>query len=189
MHRPGIESPELARRLRNVLEESGGMLLKFDKSPRREQTSSKALTSELAGLRADVPPIPKQDVAAMIEAELGETVEEAFGSFDWEPEAAASIGQTHRAVLHDGTRVVVKVQRPGVDEVVERDAAVLRLASRQLERRVEAARALGLSALAGELIAGVEEELDYTPRPPSECVCASEDRGTWGSLFRPSTRP
>jgi ubiquinone biosynthesis protein len=158
-----FESPELARRLRNVLEESGGMLVKFGQiASTRTDILPEALTTELAGLRADVRPFPADDVSAMIEAELGETVEEAFASFEWEPEAAASIGQTHRAVLHDGTNVIVKVQRPGVDEVVERDAAVLRLAARQLERRVDAARALGLAALAEELIAGVEEELDYT---------------------------
>jgi ubiquinone biosynthesis protein len=158
-----FESPELARRLRSVLEESGGILVKFGQiASTRTDILPEALTSELAGLRADVRPVAAEEVSATIEAELGETVEQAFASFNWAPEAAASIGQTHRAVLHDGTRVVVKVQRPGVDEVVERDAAVLRLAARQLERRVDAARALGLSAFAAELIAGVEEELDYT---------------------------
>ncbi len=97
----------------------------------------------------------------MLETELGEPVERAFGSFEFEPLAAASIGQTHRAVLADGTPVVVKVQRPGIDEVVARDAAVLRLATSQLERRVEAARAIRLGGFSEELIAGLEEELDY----------------------------
>ena len=61
----------------------------------------------------------------MLESELGATVEEEFASFDFEPLAAASIGQTHRAVLKTGERVVVKVQRPGIEDVVHRDAAVL----------------------------------------------------------------
>ena len=56
-------------------------------------------------------------------------VEEEFASFDFEPFAAASIGQTHRAVLKTGERVVVKVQRPGIEDIVHRDAAVLRLAA------------------------------------------------------------
>ena len=97
----------------------------------------------------------------VLESELGEPVEEAFASFEFEPLAAASIGQTHRAVLNDGTRVVVKVQRPGIEEIVRRDASVLRLTSRQLERRIEAARRVGVRALAEELITGIEEELDY----------------------------
>ena len=65
----------------------------------------------------------------MLESELGATVEEEFASFDFEPLAAASIGQTHRAVLKTGERVVVKVQRPGIEDVVHRDAAVLRMAA------------------------------------------------------------
>ena len=106
-----------------------------------------ATTEELAKLRADVRKVPEAEVREMLETELGEPVERAFGSFEFEPLAAASIGQTHRAVLADGTPVVVKVQRPGIDEVVARDAAVLRLATSQLERRVEAARAIRLRRL------------------------------------------
>ncbi len=120
-----------------------------------------ALTDELSNLQADVRPVPEQDVRAALEKALGEPVEQAFGSFDFEPLAAASIGQTHRAVLFDGTRVVVKVQRPGIDEVVARDAGVLRLAANQLERRVEFGREIHLSAFSDELIAGLEQELDY----------------------------
>ena len=120
-----------------------------------------ALTEELSLLRSDVKPVPRDDIVEMLEQELGESVDQAFASFEFEPLAAASIGQTHRAVLHDGTRVVVKVQRPGVDEIVRRDGAVLRLTARQLEQRVEAARRIGVRALAEELIDGIEAELDY----------------------------
>ena len=128
-----------------MLERSGGILVKFGQiASTRSDVLPAALTEELAKLRSDVRPVGAEHVRAVLEEELGEPVEQAFASFEAEPLAAASIGQTHRAVLLDGTRVVVKVQRPGIGDVVARDAAVLRWASRQLERRVEAARAVGL---------------------------------------------
>ena len=160
--RTALASPDLSRRLRNVLEESGGMLVKFGQiASTRSDILPETLTTELANLRSDVRPVPPDDVRAVLEEELGEPAEQAFASFTWDPLAAASIGQTHRAVLHDGTRVVVKIQRPGIGDVVARDAAVLRVASRQLERRVEAARSIHLRSLAEELIGGVTEELNY----------------------------
>jgi ubiquinone biosynthesis protein len=160
--RSALESPEMSRRLRLVLEDSGGMMVKLGQiASTRSDALPEALTTELASLRADVRAEDPALVREVLETELGETTEQAFQSFEWEPLAAASIGQTHRAVLHDGTPVVVKVQRPGIADVVGRDAAVLRLAARQLDRRVEAARTLGLRALVEELISGLEQELDY----------------------------
>ncbi len=160
--RSALGSPDLSRRLRNVLEESGGMLVKFGQiASTRSDILPVALTNELSNLRSDVRPIGPEGVRAVLEDELGEPAEQAFATFEWEPLAAASIGQTHRATLHDGTRVVVKVQRPGIGDIVARDAAVLRLASRQLERRVEGARSIHLGSLAEELIGGVTEELNY----------------------------
>jgi ubiquinone biosynthesis protein len=157
-----LDSPEFGRRLRTVLEQSGGMFVKFGQiASTRTDMLPDALTDELSLLRSDVQPVDRDDVVAMLESELGEPVEQAFQSFEFEPLAAASIGQTHRAVLHDGTRVVVKIQRPGIEEIVRRDAAVLRLVSRQLEQRVDAARRVGVRDLAEELIDGIEEELDY----------------------------
>ena len=94
-------------------------------------------------------------------ARAGGQLDEEFESFNFEPLAAASIGQTHRAVLRTGEDVVVKIQRPGIEEIVQRDAAVLRMVAGQVERRVEAARVLGVRRLAEELITSLEKELDY----------------------------
>jgi ubiquinone biosynthesis protein len=160
--RAALESPELSHRLKSVLENSGGMLVKFGQiASTRTDILPATLTDELSSLRGDVRPVPPAGVREVLESELGEPVESAFASFEWEPLAAASIGQTHRAVLKDGTPVVVKVQRPGIADIVARDAAVLRLAARQVERRVSAARSLGLRALCEELITGIQAELDY----------------------------
>lgn len=160
--RDALEVPEVATKLREVVERSGGMLVKFGQiASTRSDILPEPLVVELAKLRAEALPIDAEAVRAVLEAELDAPVAETFRSFDWQPLAAASIGQTHRAVLRDGTRVVVKVQRPGIDEVVRRDATVLRLIVRQLERRVPSVRSLGLKDLSEELISGIEEELDY----------------------------
>ena len=71
----------------------------------------------------------------VLEAELGAEVEKVFAEFDWEPLASASIGQTYRARLYTGEPVVVKVQRPNIHEVMERDLAALALAANVAQRR------------------------------------------------------
>jgi len=157
-----LDSPDFARRLRNVLEESGGMFVKFGQiASTRSDLLPPTVTDELSNLQADVRPAPEPEVMEVLEKELGEPVDKAFESFTPEPLAAASIGQTHRAVLNGGTRVVVKVQRPGIDDLVYRDSAVLGLVARQLDRRVPAAHRVGIKDLADELISGIESELSY----------------------------
>ena len=157
-----LATPEFARRLRLTLEDCGGMFVKFGQiASTRTDLLPEVLTTELATLQSSARPVPADEIREVIERELGATVEEEFASFDFEPLAAASIGQTHRAVLKTGERVVVKVQRPGIEDVVHRDDAVLRLAAGVIDRRVEAARQLGVKRLAEELITSLERELDY----------------------------
>jgi ubiquinone biosynthesis protein len=157
-----LATPEFARRLRLTLEDCGGMFVKFGQiASTRGDLLPEVITSELALLQSSARPIDADAVRDVIESELGATVEEEFASFDFEPLAAASIGQTHRAVLKTGEHVVVKVQRPGIDDVVRRDAAVLRMAAGVVDRRVEAAHQLGVKRLAEELITSLERELDY----------------------------
>jgi ubiquinone biosynthesis protein len=157
-----LDSADFARRVRRVLEDSGGMFVKFGQiASTRTDLLPATLTTELAHLQSDVRPAPADEIQAVLESELGEPADQAFASFDQEPLAAASIGQTHHATLRGGERVVVKVQRPGVDDLVRRDGAVLAFAAAQLDRRVAAAQRVGVKRLAGELIDGIEAELDY----------------------------
>jgi predicted unusual protein kinase regulating ubiquinone biosynthesis (AarF/ABC1/UbiB family) len=107
-----------------------------------------------------VRPFPADAVRRTLEAELGRPVEACFRSFAWEPLAAASIGQVHRAVLPDGTEVAVKVQRPDVRELVRADLRLMRWAATLLD----ASWLLGPTdarALVAEFSRWTEEELDY----------------------------
>jgi ubiquinone biosynthesis protein len=163
-----LASPEFARRLRLTLEDCGGMFVKFGQiASTRGDLLPDVLTTELALLQSSARAVDADDVREVLERELGATVEEEFASFDFVPLAAASIGQTHRAVLKTGEHVVVKVQRPGIEDVVHRDAAVLRMAAGVVDRRVEAARQLGVKRLAEELITSLERELDYSAEAAS----------------------
>lgn len=84
----------------------------------------------LQRLQKEAPPMPFEVIRQQIETELGAPVAELFDDLQQTPYAAASIGQVHRARLHDGTEVIVKVQYPGVDESCDSDLKQLRMALR-----------------------------------------------------------
>lgn len=113
--------------------------------------------SELAKLQDDVPPVATAAIRARIEAELGRPIAEVFASFDDVPLAAASLAQVHAATLHDGTRVAVKVQVPGIEDIIAADIAALRTVARSLG----AVPGVDLPMLADELARALAAELDY----------------------------
>ena len=161
--RAALSTPEGARALRLTLEDCGGMFVKFGQiAAGRDDFLPPAVTSELGELRTAAKPLPVDVVKQVLADELGPKYLETFASFDETPLAAASIGVTHRATMKNGKRVILKIQRPGVSEVVERDGRVLLWGARQLERGAQSARQLGIVDLAGELVDGVKEELDFT---------------------------
>jgi ubiquinone biosynthesis protein len=184
-----LASPDLARRVRLVLERSGGMFVKFGQiAATRSDLLPETLTSELSKLHANVARMPAHEVSAVLRSELGEPEEQAFAAFDPEPLAAASIGQAHRARLHDGRAVIVKVQRLGLDEIVRRDSAVLSFVARELDQRVEAARRIGVRDLAEELIGSIEAELDYG-REVAAGLQLRESRGSDTTVQIPVVHP
>ncbi len=94
--------------------------------------------NELSTLQDTVPPFPAAQAIAVIEAELGRPLATIFREFCHEPLAAASLGQVHAAVLHDGAQVVVKIQRPDIQQTVATDLAILaELAALASERRLQ----------------------------------------------------
>jgi len=113
---------------------------------------------ELAKLRDAAPTVSFKQMKRVIEDDLEAPVEELFASFESEPIAAASIGQVYEATLHDGRRVAVKVQYPGVAAAVRADMQNLDMIMRLLKRMTPG---LDAKAIAAEIRERIGEELDY----------------------------
>jgi ubiquinone biosynthesis protein len=151
-----------ARRLRNALEEAGGMFVKLGQVlSTRADLVSDDVARELSNLQDHVRPASREDVAAVLEEELEAAVEDMFAEFDWEPVAAASIGQAHRAKLPTGETVIVKVQRPGIAESVLRDLDALTQLAHAVETRTSWGADYGVVDLTREFGERLREELDY----------------------------
>jgi ubiquinone biosynthesis protein len=113
--------------------------------------------SELATLQDEVPAVDAAAIRARIESELGAPVQDLFATFDDIPLAAASLAQVHAATLADGSRVVVKVQVPGVEDVIAADIAALRA----IAANAGEIPGVDLAMLASELSRALAAELDY----------------------------
>ena len=173
----------LARSLRAALDEGGVTFVKLGQllSTRRELLPAE-FVDELTALQDRAAPVPWQDVAAILAAELARPVDDAFTEIDREPMAAASVAQVHAAHLPDGTEVVVKVQRPGIATIVERDLDILLRLAGTLEDRTSWGRSFGVRGLATGFAEALREELDFTVerdnlQTMAAALAASPDRG------------
>lgn len=156
------ERTKQARALRGALEDAGGAFVKLGQVlSTRTDLLPKEFLAELTLLQQRVPPAEWTDVRRLLETELGEPVETVFASFDEVPLAAASIGQVHRATLIGGEAVAVKVQRPGIVSLVERDLDITVRLAAQLENSTAWGQELGVVDLARNFAASLRDELDY----------------------------
>jgi predicted unusual protein kinase regulating ubiquinone biosynthesis (AarF/ABC1/UbiB family) len=119
------------------------------------------LSEELRKLLDDVPPEPPANVRRIIEHDLGHKVRHLFRHFDDEPIAAASIAQVHRAVLHDGTVVAVKIRRPRLRRVIERDLRLLALLATTLEHMGPLGTIVNPRAIVDDFADTLRVELDF----------------------------
>ncbi len=122
-------------RIRRTLEDLGPIFIKFGQilSTRRDLLPDD-LANELAKLQDRVPPFPGDQARAIIEKAYGQPVGELLDAFDEQPLASASVAQVHTAKLKDGTPVVVKVLRPGIEKIIRRDVDLLFTIARLAEK-------------------------------------------------------
>ncbi len=151
----------IAREFRLLAIEMGGVLIKLGQFlSARVDVLPLEVTQELSGLQDEVPPEPLGAILAVIGRELG-PVDQLFEFFDESVQAAASLGQVHRARLAGGEPVVVKVQRPGIEALIGVDLAAVRVVARWVGRYPPIRRRMNLLALLDEFARTLYEELDY----------------------------
>jgi ubiquinone biosynthesis protein len=163
---PGVwferrRSASRAERLRLALEELGPIFVKFGQavSTRRDLLPAD-IADELAKLQDRVPPFPGALARELIESAYGQPVAQTFATFDETPLAAASIAQVHPARLHSGAEVVVKVLRPDMRAIIERDLEVLHALARLAQRYWSEGRRLRPREVVAEYQKTILDELD-----------------------------
>jgi predicted unusual protein kinase regulating ubiquinone biosynthesis (AarF/ABC1/UbiB family) len=179
---------KIAVQFRNLAVNMGGVMIKVGQflSSRVDVLPSE-VTTVLSGLQDEVPPEKFSDIQRVAEADLGAKLEEKYLQFARQPLAAASLGQVHRAILHDkdarsvGYRnVVVKVQRPDIENIIATDLAALKTVGQWLKRYPPIANRADISALLNEFSKTLYEEIDY--------LTEGKNAETFATLFteRPS---
>ena len=157
-------------RIRRALEDLGPIYVKFGQilSTRRDLLPDD-IAVELSKLLDRVPPFPGEQAQKIIEKSLGAPVDELFAAFEPQPLASASIAQVHAARLHDGSEVVVKVVRPGIEKTIRRDIELLFTIARMARRYSSEARRLRPVEVVEEYDKTIHDELDLM-REAANCT-------------------
>ena len=151
-----------AASFRDLAVEMGGVLIKLGQFlSSRADVMPPEITKELAALQDEVPPDPFPPIKRLIEEELGAPIDELFPHFVEEPQSGASLGQTYYAWLPDGDPVIVKAQRPNIDELVATDLAAVRWAIGLIKWYPALRRRVNMDALLDEFSRVTHGELDY----------------------------
>ncbi|HWQ48437.1 MAG TPA: AarF/ABC1/UbiB kinase family protein [Methanosarcina sp.] len=150
-------------RSRKMLEELGPTYIKLGQLlSMRHDLIPLEYANEFAKLQDDAYSFEFEEVELIIREELGHSIEELFDHFDRKPLACASIGQVHRAKIKGGDEVVVKVQRPGIKEVIESDLDIMYSIARLVEEHIPEARLYRPIEIVDELSHSILAEIDYT---------------------------
>lgn len=161
-HDSGILAKPPEERLRLALEELGPTFIKFGQimSSRRDLVNGDYST-ELCKLQDSVPTFPGQEAKRIFAEEIGMSVAAAFKDFDETPLAGASIAQVHRATTKEGAVVAVKIQRPDIQPLIERDLSILLNLATLVEKHVPDLAAMNPVAVVKEFSETLIKELDF----------------------------
>lgn len=171
---------ELLGRSKGALMKAGQLLSFTSLGPVVGDEFQASYQAALARLRDNAPPMAPELARGVLERQLGREAKSAFAEFEWEPLAAASIGQVHRARLHDGRLVAVKIQYPGVREAIHADLqnGELLVTFLGLLRGMSPKKlSLDVRGVAQEIRERILEELDYRLEAASQTEFAERYRG------------
>lgn len=149
-------------RIRLSFEELGATFIKLGQLlSTRPDLVGQELAYELTKLQDDAPPIPFETVKEIIESELDDDMENLFAEFEEKPIGSASIGQVHKAKFHNGTEVAVKVQKPGVEELIDTDLDIMHFFAGRVNQFVRRSRVYNFPAIISEFERSIKMEIDY----------------------------
>lgn len=160
---PDLDLDETApERLRKAFEELGPTFVKLGQMiSSRPDLVGELMAEEFTKLQDDTQPFDYETVKMIVENELGKPLNRVFKSFGEEELAAASIGQVHQAVLHNGTLVAVKVQRPGIQDTVGKDLVIMHHLADLINEMVPSLRVFNIPEIVEEFDKSIHKEMDY----------------------------
>jgi ubiquinone biosynthesis protein len=156
------EGTTIYERIRLALEELGPTFVKFGQiMSTRTELLPPEMIDQLKRLQDHAKPVPFSEVMAIIEENCPEW-EDYFGDIEETPVASASIGQVHRAYLRDGTKVALKIQRPGIPEIIELDIGILQSMAERIETVLPETRLYNPKGMVDDFAHQIVKELDFT---------------------------
>lgn len=158
----------LPRRAAMVLQDLGSTFVKLGQMlSTRPDLIPEPFVEEFSKLQDHVRPFPYEEAEAVVEEELKAPLDDLFAEFEREPAASGSIAQVHRAVLHSGERVMVKVKRPGIDADVRADLSILHALAGLAEAHVTDVKPYRPVMIADEFARAMTRELDFVTEASS----------------------
>ncbi len=151
-----------ARRFRHTAVNLGGLLIKLGQFfSTRVDVFPQPTINELTGLQDEVQAVPFKDIRQVAEEDFNRPLNEIYARVDEMPLASASLGQVHRGWLTSGEEVAIKIQRPGIEELVRIDLKAIALVVRVIKKLTDWERRIDLDAIYDEFAATLLDELDY----------------------------
>lgn len=152
----------LPARIRLALQELGTTFIKLGQMlSTRPDLVGDEIAAELTKLQDDVTPVDLEIIKSTIETELSNSIEDLFSEFEEEALGSASIGQVHKAVLKNGDKVAIKIQKPGVEEIIHKDITIMRFLAKRINDYMPQFRIYNFPRIVDEFENSILKEIDY----------------------------
>ncbi len=152
----------LPTRIRLSLQELGTTFIKLGQMlSTRPDLVGDEIAAELTKLQDNVNPVDLEIIKSTLENELNDSTEDLFLKFKEEPIGSASIGQVHQAILKNGDKVAIKIQKPGVEEIVHKDITIMRFLAKRIDEYMPQFRIYNLPRIVDEFERSILKEIDY----------------------------